>query len=277
MHRKNEEPEGPRRPPVISPPLFAFFSHYFIYYLRRHFNAIRIDRQTPAPNLSGPTLLYMNHPSWWDPLVAAAIAIRFYPGYQHFAPIDADALERYRFMMKLGFFGVQRNSRRGTVHFLRTSRTILREHNAALWLTPEGDFTDPRNISVPLRPGIGHLAANIRPLTLIPMAIEYAFWQERLPEAFIRFGEPVLAHTSQDLLNQSTVPATAAHWTSHLADALRQQQLALTQNVISRDPARFTTLLAGRSGVGGMYDLARRMNAWRKGRVFFPGHEGPQT
>ncbi len=277
MPRTNKEPAERCRPPVISPPLFAFFSHYFIYYLRKHFNSVRIDRQTPVPVLSGPTLFYMNHPSWWDPLVAAAIAFRCYPGYQHFAPIDAAALERYRFMMKIGFFGIQRNCRRGTLRFLQTSRAILREQKMALWLTPQGDFTDPRNISAPLRPGIGHLAASIYPLTLIPVAIEYAFWQERLPEAFIRFGTPVLTIARQDQSNHSIGPTTAAQWTSHLADALGYGQTALAQNVITREPARFTTLLTGRIGIGGIYDLARRTNAWRKGRVFFPGHEGPQA
>ena len=277
MQTTNKERTAPCRPPVISRPLFAFFSHYFIHYLRRHFNAVRIDRQTPAPVLSGPTLLYMNHPSWWDPLVAAAIATRFYADFRHFAPIDAQALERYRFMVKIGFFGIQRNTRRGTVEFLQTSHAILREQNAVLWLTPQGDFTDPRNTDTPLRPGIGHLAANIHPLTLIPVAIEYAFWQERLPEAFIRFGTPLLTTARQDRLNPSIGPTTAAQWISHLAEALRGQQAALAQNVITRDPARFTTILSGRSGVGGIYDLARRMNAWRKGRVFFPGHEGPQA
>ena len=45
---------------------------------------------------------------------------------------------------------------------------------------------------------------------------------------------------------------------------------------MSRDPAKFTTLLAGKTGVGGVYDWWRRLKAWVRGRKFDASHEAPR-
>ena len=42
---------------------------------------------------------------------------------------------------------------------------------------------------------------------------------------------------------------------------------------ISRDPARFAELVSGKTGVGGVYDLWRRVRALITGRRFDPSHE----
>ncbi|RUP23196.1 MAG: glycerol acyltransferase, partial [Methylobacterium sp.] len=46
----------------------------------------------------------------------------------------------------------------------------------------------------------------------------------------------------------------------------------LSADVISRDPARFRTLVSGRKGVGGLYDLWRRLAARLSGRRFDAAH-----
>ncbi|GMA74115.1 hypothetical protein GCM10025880_05320 [Methylorubrum aminovorans] len=54
----------------------------------------------------------------------------------------------------------------------------------------------------------------------------------------------------------------------------------LSDDVMIRDPDRFETLLAGRRGVGGVYDGWRRLAAALAGRRFEPGHrndDGAET
>jgi len=63
----------------------------------------------------------MNHASWWDPLVNLLLAREFFPHRQIYGPMDAVALERYALFKRLGMFGVEQNSRRGALHFLRTA------------------------------------------------------------------------------------------------------------------------------------------------------------
>ena len=46
----------------------------------------------------------------------------------------------------------------------------------------------------------------------------------------------------------------------------------LAEEAVSRDPARFHTLLWGRTGIGGIYDAGRRLRAWAGGRRFDAAH-----
>ena len=60
-----------------------------------------------------------------------------------------------------------------------------------LWITAEGSFTDARTRPVRLRPGLAHLARRVPGATIVPLALEYPFWDERTPEALCRFGTPM--------------------------------------------------------------------------------------
>ena len=178
--------------PQVFALLVRAFTAYATRYLRRHFHSIRLLRATPpaiSPTL--PLVVFLNHPSWWDPLVSIFLAFRFFPERTPYAPIEARALSRYRFFTRLGFFGVEPGTARGATTFLRAGQAILAQPNVALWITPEGRFTDPRERPVTLRPGIGHLASRLRTGVFLPLALEYSFWEERYPEALAHFGEPI--------------------------------------------------------------------------------------
>jgi hypothetical protein len=210
-------------------------------------------------------VITLNHPSWWDPLVCAVLAGLF-PGRCHYAPIEAAALRRYRFFERLGFFGVEPGTVRGARSFLRTGQAILGRPESVLWITAQGRFADPRERPLCLRPGIGHLLACAGQGMILPLALEYPFWEESAPEALARFGAPL-----------PVSPALArppGEWA-----ALVEQELAATQDVLAReacrrDPAAFTTVLGGRAGVGGLYDLWRRLLAQLRGEEFSPEHGG---
>ena len=56
----------------------------------------------------------------------------------------------------------------------------------------KGRFADPRERPLAFKPGLAALAARCpNGCTLVPLAIEYPFWNERLPETLLHFGEPV--------------------------------------------------------------------------------------
>jgi hypothetical protein len=59
-----------------------------------------------------------------------------------------------------------------------------------------------------------------------------------------------------------------------LERALESTQDRLAAAVLARDPAAFTSLLAGRVGVGPAYDTIRRIKAWLRGERFDASHGG---
>jgi 1-acyl-sn-glycerol-3-phosphate acyltransferase len=211
-------------------------------------------------------VFYANHPSWWDPLVAIALRNRFFPEHRAFAPIDAAALQKYKFFAKLGFFPVTRD-RRGALHFLRTAEAVLNHPSHILLVTPQGRFADTRERPVEFKPGLGHLALRMPDVAFVPLALDYAFWNERKAEVLLRFGPPTrpatLGHTAK---------MDAGAWTKFFQGELERTQDALAEDAVSRDPSRFDTFLQSQSGVGGVYDLWRRFRAFCRNEPFQPEH-----
>jgi hypothetical protein len=176
---------------------------------------------------------------------------KLFAGRQHFAPIDADALAYYRFFGKLGFFGVEQDRFGGARSFLRIGRAILARADSVLWITAQGRFVDPRDRPIQLAPGLGHLLAHTGRGTVVPLAVELSFWNERLPEALVYFGKPIAVESG----------VTAAEWTRRLEHALQATQDALAVEARRRDPAAFQVLLQGKAGVGFIYDSWRRLKS----------------
>jgi 1-acyl-sn-glycerol-3-phosphate acyltransferase len=201
-------------------------------------------------NARGPLIVYANHSSWWDPMVSVLLAEMLLPERKHYAPMDASALAKYPILRKLGIFPVEMSSARGAAQFLRTSEAILAA-GGVLWITPQGRFADVRE-ELAFKPGLGALATRVPDVTLVPLAIEYTFWDERLPETLLRVGEPV--RVAED--------ASSEAGTLQLEDALAAVMVELKAAVVARDASAFTSLLSGSRGTGGLYGFGRRLRAW---------------
>ena len=247
--------------------LFALFSTYLRFYFWRHFHAVRASRTgLPAAPPGRPLIIYSNHPSWWDPALYILLQSRLFPHHRGYGPMDAEALAKYPLLARMGVFGIALDTPRGAARFLRTSLSVLSNPANILWITAEGAFTDPRLRPLHLRPGLAHLARHIPNATILPLAIEYTFWNESRPEALIRFGPPI------DTTRDRSVP----EWTALLEHSLTQTLDALAEESTARNPGLFTPLLRGGAGIGGVYDLSRRVHAWRTGHRFDPTHGGPE-
>lgn len=254
------------------PPVAKWFQdgfHRFLKpFLKRHFHTIAV-LQGGIENCrqvgDAPLIVYGNHPSWFDPLIAHFLCRRWFPQRQFYAPIDASALAQYPVFKKLGFYGIELNSTKGAAEFLRTSQTILQTPATSLWLTPEGRFADARDWSAPLMPGLAHLCTKMPDNgCVLPLALEYVFWEERLPECLVAVGQPMIrsAYASLDK------PA----WHQMLTANLRETQHALSTACIARSAEAFEPMLGGRAGAGGFYDSLRRLRSWMTLQPFRAEH-----
>lgn len=253
--------------PAVKPWFQEGFHRFLRPFLRRHFHAIAIDRSSLDPLPVGdqvPLLVYANHPSWWDPLVAHFLNRAVFPTRQFYAPIDASSLQHYAVMRKLGFYGVQLGTVGGAGAFLKKSLAIAQAGRTALWITPEGRFTDSRDHEPELMPGLAHLSLRLTHGHLIPLALEYVFWDDRLPNCLMRFGDPIRV---TDLASCSKPECQRL-----LKQRLRQTQVDLAKLSTQRSSAPFVNLLAGKRGAGGFYDWARRLRAYASGTEYRAAH-----
>lgn len=245
--------------------MLRLFRWYAARYVRKHFHAVRVSKSGhPFPS-GEPVLVVLNHPSWWDPMIGLVLS-RTFGDRDQFAAIDAAVGKKYGFLSWLGFARIDQTGRRGAIDFLRVGEAILTGSDRVFWVTAQGRFADVRDRPLNLRSGVGHLAARLTAGVVVPLALEYTFWTERTPEALVRFGEPlrIADHPS----------VNGKEWTRLIEVALTKTLDALNAETASRDPSKFVTLLAGRSGVGGVYDVWRRLKAWARGRKFDPSHGG---
>ena len=248
-----------------SPFLVASFRLYLRWYFWRKFHSVRLSRSgLPVIELARPVVIYCNHPSWWDPAVFLLALPKVMPGRRGFAPMDAAELQRYALFRRMGIFGIELRTNSGAAKFLRTSKQVLRTPYTCLCVTAEGAFTDSRLRPVTLRPGLAHLARLCPDAIFLPLALEYSFWNESKPEALLRFGPPV-----RPAENGSGV----AQWQRALEAGLTETMDHLATESATRNPAKFMQLFGGTAGVGGIYDVWRRVRAAAGGPRFTAEHE----
>ncbi len=258
-------PDAPPRSPL----LWRFMVGYFDRFLRRHLDALRLARWglPPGTETPDPIVVYLNHPAWWDAAVVILLAGRLYPAHESHAPFDATMLERYGIFARIGAFAVDLDSARGAAQFLRASRKILKP-GRMMWITAQGRFSDVRERPLGLRGGVARLAEIAPEALFVPLALEYAFWDERGAEAFAAFGPAI---RGADLLALPR-PARLARLEADLTATLDR----LSADVMARAPERFTVLTSGAKGIGGIYDSWRRLRSILSGRHFDPAHRaGP--
>ena len=238
----------------------SLFSYYLRSYLRRHFHALRVANPGRIPPQAQPLILFANHSSWWDPLVGMVLGQTLLPEREHFAPMDAVSLEHYGIFRSMGFFPVENASPRGAAQLLRAGAQVLHRPGAVLWITPESQFQDVRKRPIVFRPGLGALMSRSGRLTCVPVAIEYAYWNERLPEVLVNVGEPleIADGTMED----------ARTWTNLLSYAMAATLDELAMLATERDPEAFVTVLSGSGGVGGVYGIWKRLTSFLTGRRY---------
>ena len=248
-----------------SPWRAAFYGAIFESTLRRGAHAVRIAQPSPVEALAAPKLvIYCNHPAWWDGVLLLVLARRLFAPRVGFAPIEAAMLDRYPFMSRIGAFGVTETAR-GAADFLAAGKAVL-DAGHVLAVTAQGQFADARERPLGLRPGLAHLPAVAPDGVFLPMAVEFAFWEERRFEALVRFGAP--------LAGADLAPQPVAARLHRLKSALEETMDALARDSVGRRAEAFSLLLGGSAGIHPAFDAWDRLKAAWSGRRYAPGHAG---
>jgi 1-acyl-sn-glycerol-3-phosphate acyltransferase len=249
---------------AYSPGHFAAFVWLFERALATDFHAVRLAKAVPPPASRAQLVVYTNHASWWDACIYLLIQHRLFPDRILRVPADARMISKYRFMPKVGAFPVDLASRRGAVDFMAACRALVADDRNFMIIAAQGRFVDVRERPLDLQPGLAHLPDIADDIVFVPLAIEYAFWLERQPEALLRFGPGLSA---RDL-----APLSVEDRRLRFEKALSDEMDALAADSIARREDAFTTLLTGRRGVNPLYDGWRRLRALARGEPFAPEH-----
>ena len=227
--------------PKISPFVLWFFRLIVRVWFQFHFASVLTLNTEPFTHAAEttPLIIYGNHSSWWDPMIAVLLAAKLMPQRSHYAPIDETSLAEHGILGKIGIFPVDIHSPRGARQFFLASLTILQQRGV-LWITPQGRFADTRETDLAFKPGLASVASRFGRCTLIPLATEYTFWNERRPQALVHFGEPI--HVPEG--------ASKLELNKELEQALERTMNELKTQCLTRNFANFKRLPLWRKVAG---------------------------
>jgi chlorobactene lauroyltransferase len=228
------------------------FEHLFLAYTRRsmsrHFNGVHVGGWENVRRLdrSLPIIIYCNHSSWWDAMLAFVLAKQVLD-VDAYAMMEEKQLRRYAFFRRIGAFSVDRESPRSAVASMRYAASIFTKPNVALWIYPQGIMVPNDTRPLNFYPGIARIAAMAGQVQCVPVVHRFEFLMEQRPEAFTMIGEPWLL---QDAGKPGEVTEALEKKLTALLDTLR---CAITKNEMQG----FTRILSGRSSVSTRYDKLR--------------------
>jgi 1-acyl-sn-glycerol-3-phosphate acyltransferase len=206
-----------------------WFERVFAVYNRnliaRRFEGLRVAglEYLRARETGVPLVLYANHSSWWDGLVAFQLGRTC--GLEQYAMMEERQLREYPFHRKLGAFGVVRENARDGVRGIEYASQLLKGTSRALWIFPQG-LTLPNDARpFVLYTGAARIIERVGLADAAPVAIRYEFLDDYRPEALARIGPPERLMADDDF-NAKRVTEIFTERLTRTLDELRADVIA---------------------------------------------------
>lgn len=162
------------------------FNLYNKNLLKRRFHSIRVDNLDSLIK-NKPSVIYSNHSSWWDGLIAFHIS-RIIKA-DSFIMMEEKHLRKLFLFRKLGAFSVVRESPRKAVESLNYAINLLKEDNTrTLWIFPQGEILPNDLRPLKFYNGLARIVERIDDCEVASLAIRYEFLGDYKPDVFIKIG-----------------------------------------------------------------------------------------
>jgi chlorobactene lauroyltransferase len=134
-----------------------------------------------------PLIIYANHSSWWDGLVAFQISRK--AKLDSFIMMEEKQLKKLFLFRNLGAFSVVRENPRKAVKSINYTVELLTEtSNRTLWIFPQGEILP--NDCRPFRffNGLSRIVEKVGNCYVVPLAMRFEFLGKYKPEVFAEVG-----------------------------------------------------------------------------------------
>lgn len=171
------------------------FSIYNRNLLHRRFNSVQVSGFSNLlnNNLNLPTVIYCNHSSWWDGLIAHKISD--VANLDSFFIMEEKHLKKHSLFRRLGAFSVVRENPREALESLKYSANLLNENGGrTLWIFPQGEILPNDVRPIFFYNGISRIIEKVNECRVIPIAFRYEFLGAFKPNVFVKVGEETLIY-----------------------------------------------------------------------------------
>ena len=169
----------------------SIFSIYNRNLLKRRFNSLRVSgfESLLKHNSTLPHIIYCNHSSWWDGLVAFQISRQ--ARLNSFIMMEEKNLKRFSLFRKLGAFSINRENPRQSFESIHYALNLLKTNaDGTLWIFPQGEIVNNDFRPIFFYNGLGKLIYKAGQCFVTSLSIRYEFLGDYKPEIFVRLTEP---------------------------------------------------------------------------------------
>lgn len=164
--------------------VFAVYNRFLVF---RRFNSFRVSglNLLTDKHPTEPMIIYANHSSWWDGLIAFQISRK--TKLDGFIMMEEKQLRSLRLFLKLGAFSVVREDARQALKSIEYAEDLLKQNaERTLWIFPQGEIK-PNDLR-PLRfyNGASRIILNFSDISVMCAAIRYEFLGAYKPEIFVK-------------------------------------------------------------------------------------------
>ncbi len=206
-----------------------FFAVYNSNLIKRRFNSLQVSGLNflHARDKNFPLLLYANHSSWWDGLVAFQISRTV--KLDSFLMMEEKQLRKLRLFRKIGAFSVVREKPREAIKSIAYAADILRKKpNRAVWIFPQGEILPNDVRPLGFYNGLTKIIEKVGVCYAVPVALRFEFLGEFKPGIFIKIGEPEIFNKNGNFISKQMTAIFEVKLTETL-NVLRTQ--ILTNNL----------------------------------------------
>jgi 1-acyl-sn-glycerol-3-phosphate acyltransferase len=181
------------------------FAAYNSNLISRRFNSLQVSGldflHKRDKNL--PLILFANHSSWWDGLVAFQISRKV--KLDSFLMMEEKQLRKLRLFRKIGAFSVVREKPREALKSIVYAADILREKpNRVVWIFPQGEILPNDIRPLGFYNGLTKIIKKVGICSVIPVAMRFEFLDDFKPDIFVKIGEPNIFNKDGNFLSKKT-------------------------------------------------------------------------
>jgi 1-acyl-sn-glycerol-3-phosphate acyltransferase len=175
------------------------FAVYNQNLLKRRFDSLSVSGLDFLLNKNSniPLIIYCNHSSWWDGLVAYQISRK--ANLNSFLMMEEKQLKKLFLFRKLGAFSIVREKPRQAIESINYSANLLLEnYNRTLWIFPQGEILPSDTRPIFFYSGLSKIIEKVKNCAVASLSMRYEFLGKFKPEIFVKINQPKIISVNQD-------------------------------------------------------------------------------
>jgi len=169
----------------------AVWNFFVNLLLRRRFYSVRVKHAEhyELRNKDVACIYYTQHSCWWDGMVGYYLCRYLFHDQINMMVED---LIKFPLLGKAGAFSIDKKTPKTTLRSMKYCAEFINQEKRSLWLFPQGKIMPPNHRPLEFQNGVSFLARHVKKVNLFPIAIQYTFLRQGLPEVLIDVGKPII-------------------------------------------------------------------------------------